>query len=133
KYGDKLAVVFKHLPLSFHPMAMPAAQRFEAIALQSPKLAWKFHDEVFGNQGRLGKEGEKFLDETARKVGANMSRMKSDMNSDKVKQIIAADMQEAASLGIRGTPGFLINGVVVHGALPASQFEDIIAKRPAYY
>ena len=31
-YGDKVRVVFKHLPLDFHPLAMPAAKYFEAIA-----------------------------------------------------------------------------------------------------
>ena len=29
-YGDKVRVVFKHLPLDFHPLAMPAAKYFEA-------------------------------------------------------------------------------------------------------
>ena len=34
EYGDKVRVVFKHLPLDFHPLAMPAAKYFEAIAKQ---------------------------------------------------------------------------------------------------
>lgn len=39
KYGDKVRVIFKNLPLDFHPMAMPSAQYFEAIMLQSPEKA----------------------------------------------------------------------------------------------
>lgn len=131
KYGDKMQILFKHMPLDFHPLAMPAAKRFEAIAKQSPAKAWEFHDTIFKNQQKMA-EGEKFLDDTAKKVGANVGQMKKDMESDEVKKIIEADMKEAGELGIRGTPGFLINGVVVHGALPASSFDEIIAKRPTY-
>jgi len=131
KYKDKLQVIFKHLPLDFHPMAMPAAKRFEAIAKQSPAKAWEFHDYVFKNQQKFS-EGEKFLDEAAKKIGANVAQMKKDMESDGVKKIIEADMKEAGELGIRGTPGFLMNGVVVHGALPAQAFDEIVEKRPTY-
>lgn len=131
KYGDKLKIVFKHLPLDFHPMAMPAAKRFEAIAKQSPEKAWAYHDMLFKNQQKMS-EGEKFLDESAKKVGANVAQMKKDMESEDVKKIIEADMKEAGELGVRGTPGFIMNGVVVHGALPAQAFEEIVAKRPTY-
>ena len=77
-------------------------------------------------------EGEKFLDETAKKVGANVAQMKKDMESQGVKDLIAADMKEAGEMGIRGTPGFLMNGIIVHGALPAQAFDEIVKKRPTY-
>ena len=47
EYGDKVRVIFKHLPLDFHPMAEPAARYFEAIAMQDHAKAEKFHDEIF--------------------------------------------------------------------------------------
>jgi protein-disulfide isomerase len=130
-HGDNLKFVFKHLPLQFHPLAMPAAKRFEAIAMQSPDKAFRFHDEVFQNQDRL-KEGEKYLDDVARKVGADLGRMRRDMESNTVRSHIEADMEEARKLEIRGTPGFVLNGVVVRGALPVQHFEQILQKRPSY-
>lgn len=129
KYGDKLRFVFKNLPLQFHPLAMPAAKRFEAIAMQSSDKAYRFHDEIFQNQQKL-QEGEKFLDEVAKKVGADVARMHRDMESNTVRQRIEADMDEARKLEIRGTPGFVLNGVVVRGALPLTHFEQILEKRP---
>lgn len=129
KYGDKVKFVFKHLPLDFHPMAMPAAQRFEAIALQNKEKALKFHDMVFENQDDLRGDGEKFLDSVAKKVGANVAKMKKDMNSDKVKKQIAEDMEEAKKFGISGTPGFIVAGVTLKGAYPASSFAEIIDAR----
>jgi protein-disulfide isomerase len=54
KYDGKIRFVYKHLPLSFHPQAMPAAQYYEAIRLQSPEKAWQFHDRVrFPRNSRL--------------------------------------------------------------------------------
>ena len=125
-YGDKVRVVYKHLPLDFHPMAMPAAQYYEAIALQSTSKAKKFHDLVFEDQGSLKSKKEKFLKATAKKVGANMSKVLKDINSDAVKQRIAADMKEASKYEFSGTPGFLINGVSLKGAYPFPEFKKII-------
>lgn len=127
KYKGKIKFVYKHLPLSFHPNAMPAAKYFEAIKMQSKELAFKFHDEVFNNQSSLRK-GEKFLKQSAKKVGANISQLEKDLNSKTVKEAIAKDIAEAKKFGIQGTPGFVINGVPVKGAYPTDHFVGIINK-----
>lgn len=130
-YGDKIRIVFKHLPLEFHPMAMPAAKYFEAIAIQDHKKAEKFHDEIFSNQKELSADGEKFLKATAKKVGANMAKLEKDLNSEAVQKRIAADMEEAKKFEFSGTPGFLINGVSLRGAYPPPEFKKIIDKQLA--
>jgi protein-disulfide isomerase len=130
-YPGKIEFMFKDLPLPMHPMSMPAAKRFEAIALQDPAKAYKYHNEVFENQDKLNSHGEKFLDEVAKKVGANVAQMHKDMNGDKVKQRIEADMAEAEKFGISGTPGFIVNGVSIRGAYPFETFKGIIDKKLA--
>lgn len=126
EYGDKVKVVYKHLPLDFHPLAMPAAKYFEAIALQSESKAEKFHDEIFENQKRLNQDKEKFLKDAAKKAGADMKKLMKDLESDAVKEIIEQDMAEAKEFGFSGTPGFLINGVSLRGAYPFDEFKKII-------
>ncbi len=126
EYGDKVRIIYKHLPLDFHPLAMPASQYFEAIALQSHSKAEKFHDMIFENQNKLKKEKEGFLKSAAKKVGANMSQLMKDIKSDKVKEVIDADMAEAKEFGFSGTPGFLVNGVSLKGAYPLPEFKKII-------
>lgn len=130
-YPGKIRFMFKHLPLPMHPLAMPASMRFEAIALQDPAKAYKFHDEIFLNQRKLNSDGEKFLDSIAAKVGADVAKMKKDMKSDKVKARIDADMAEAEKFGISGTPGFIVQGVSIRGAYPAETFKQIIDKKLA--
>lgn len=125
-YGDKVRIVFKHLPLDFHPLAMPAAKYFEAIGLQDHSKAEKFHDMIFANQQKLNQDGEKFLKDAAKKVGADLARVEKDLNSEKVTKRIAADMEEAKKFEFSGTPGFLINGVSLKGAYPFPEFKKII-------
>ena len=125
-YGDKVRIVFKHLPLDFHPLAMPAAQYFEAIALQDPLKAEKFHDEVFANQKDLTAGGEDFLKKMAKKVGADVKKAEKDKTSEAVTARIAADMAEAKKYEFSGTPGFLINGISLKGAYPPPEFKKII-------
>ncbi len=130
-YPGKIRFMFKNLPLPMHPLAMPAAQRFEAIALQDVNKAYKFHDTIFENQQKMNAGGEKYLDSIAAKVGANVAQMKKDMEGDKGKERIEADMKEAEKYGISGTPGFIVNGVSVRGAYPFGHFKDIIDKKLA--
>lgn len=130
-YPGKIRFMFKNLPLPMHPLAMPAAERFEAIALQDKEKAYKFHDTIFENQQKMNSGGEKYLDSVAAKVGADVARMKKDMAGDKVKARIEADMKEAEKYGISGTPGFIVNGVSVRGAYPFEHFKGIIDKKLA--
>jgi protein-disulfide isomerase len=125
-YGDKVRIVYKNFPLEFHPMAMPAARYFTAIAMQGASKAEKFHDILFGNQGEMKEKKEAFLDSAAKKAGADMARLKKDLSSEAVTSRINADMEEAKSFGFSGTPGFLINGVSLRGAYPFPEFKKII-------
>jgi protein-disulfide isomerase len=127
KYPGKIRFIYKHLPLSFHPQAMISAQYFEAIALQSSSKAFEFHDLIFENQAKL-KLGEAYLTTLATKVGVNLVKLKKDINSKRVKDIIEEHKEEARSFNIQGTPGFIINGIPVRGAYPAEYFEQLISK-----
>jgi len=125
KYGKKIKFVYKHLPLSFHPNAMPAAEYYEAIRLQSPEKAWKFHDMIFAEHSKL-RNGTSFLDKLAKKLNVNMAKLKKDTKSDAVKKRIEADLAEASKFGFQGTPGFLLNGIPVKGAYPPSHFHGLV-------
>ena len=125
KYGTNIRFVYKHLPLSFHKQAMVASKYYEALRLQNPELAFKFHDEIYKNQSKL-KTGEKFLKAEAKKLGANMAKLEKDVNSEAIEKRIEEDLQEAASFGMQGTPGFVLNGIPVKGAYPTSHFIGIV-------
>jgi protein-disulfide isomerase len=128
KHGNDLRFIFKELPLPSHPQSMHAAQWLEAVAIQSPEKAWKFHDILFENQDKLGID---FFKKTARDLGVDAERCEKEAESQAVKDRIAADMEEAGKFGFNGTPGFLLNGIPVNGAYPVEYFEEIIKKLDA--
>ena len=123
KYGAQLRFIYKNDPLPMHPEAMPAAKYFEAVAIQSPEKAWEFHDKMFQNQQKLG---EQFYKDTAKELGLDVEKLEKDAKSDAVKNRIESTMKEAQGFGIQGTPGFILNGIPVHGAYPVDYFEKII-------
>ena len=129
KYDGKIQFIYKHLPLSFHQEAKIAAQYYEGLRIQDPKLAFKFHDVLFTNEAqsklKSGKEG--YLKKLATSLGADMGKLAKDVKSEAVLKRIAADEAEARKFGIQGTPGFIINGVPVKGAYPLDHFEKIIS------
>lgn len=125
KYGDKIRFVYKNMPLPFHPMAMPSAEWYEAVALQSPSKAWIFHDKLFENQTNLGDE---FFRKTVKDLGLNVKKAEEDAKSQAVQDKIQADIAEAKQFGFSGTPGFLLNGIPVRGAYPLNFFDSIIER-----
>lgn len=130
-YGDKVRIVFKHLPLDFHPKAEPAARYFEAVAKQSHEKAEQLHNKIFENQESLSSKGEDFLKDEAKKLGVDMKKLATDLMAKDIKERIAADTEEARKFGFSGTPGFSINGVTLKGAYPFDSFKEIIDKHLA--
>ena len=54
--------------------------------------------------------------EIAQGAGLNMGKYDKCIKSEEVKAKVEADMKEAESIGVRSTPTFVINGVIVPGA-----------------
>lgn len=127
KFSGKIRVIFKHLPLPMHPQAMIASQYYEAIRLQNPEKAEKFHDKIFMNQQELQK-GEVFLKALAKELKVDMGKLAKDVKSDAVKDRIKADTDEASKFGFQGTPGYLLNGIPVRGAYPTEYFVELVEK-----
>lgn len=131
QYQGKVRLVVKQTPLEMHPNAMPAALMFEALALQGAAPAFKFYELMYAEQEQLEKRGQQFVAEAAGRVGADVPRALRDQQSDAVRARVAADIAEGQAFGFTGTPAFVINGVSLEGAHPASSFVPIINRHLA--
>ena len=131
KYGDRVRLVVKQTPLEMHPQAMISALTYEAVARQDPAKAFKLYDELFNNQERLDAKGQAYLDEAVTRVGADLARAKADAQSEGIRAVVKADLDEFTRFGYTGTPGFLINGVSLEGSHSAETFERIIDRHLA--
>lgn len=131
-YPGKVKIIFKDMPIEkIHPLARPTSEMYEAIALQDLTKATKFKEYVFENQDKLNQGGPKFIEETAKKVGANVAKAKIDAAGDVVRKRIEADKAEGEKFGFSGTPGYLVNGVSLKGAYPIDEFKKIIDQQLA--
>lgn len=133
QYPNDVKFIFMHYPLGFHPWARPAAIASECAANQSDDYFWLLHDKYFEEQKALTPENvmEKtraYLEGTDIDM-ATFLACAEDTDSEEYKAASAQVSQEMSlgqSMGVSGTPGFLVNGQLLSGAQPVSAFVPII-------
>ncbi len=126
KYKDKVKLVFMHMPLSSHKLAMVAAKYYEAALLQDPDKAWKLHDLMFAGRDAFAQGGEIWLQNAAKTLGLDVERLKQDAGSEAVSNRVLAHDKEADRIGLRGTPSFVIGGVLLPGYTPLEEFSKVV-------
>ena len=94
-----------------------------SVAASQDGKFWEMHDKLFANQKDLNAES---YEKWAKEIGLNVDQFKKDLTSQELADQIAKDEKIAESLGIQGTPGFVVNGVMVRGAYPFAHFKKII-------
>jgi protein-disulfide isomerase len=126
----KLRLILRDLPLSdLHPYALKAAQSVHCAGDQGK--FWEMKDLVFKNQSRLDVDS---LAGYARDISLNVDTYKSCMADGKHLKEIGDETKYAISLGITGTPTFIlgkttgdtVEGRVIVGAQPYAVFEAAI-------
>lgn len=111
QHGDRVALVYRHLPLAdLHPLAAPAAEAAEAAGAQGK--FWEMHDALFEHQDTLDEDALPVL---AANLGLDARRFAGDIEDGKHGARVEAQADGARALGARGTPTFFINGERYHG------------------
>jgi len=127
EYGDKVKFYFKHFPLGFHPWAEPASIAVECAARQNADAYWKLYDWYFKNQSQVNPQNVK---EKAWSVleplGLDKAKFDACFDNKETQAEVKAEMAEGQSIGVSGTPSFVINGRLLVGAQPFEQFKAVI-------
>lgn len=110
QYGERIALVWRHLPLGMHPYAQAMAEAAEAAGAQGK--FWQMHDSLFEHQAQMAPAQLPLL---AQGMGLDAARFDEDMATRRHRERIQAQAEEGASLGASGTPSFFINGERYHG------------------
>lgn len=126
EFPDEINLTFKHMPLDEKGPGGIASVYFIAIAQQDEKKAWEFYKKMFAHRENLLAEGEPFIKKTAKELDLDLKKLEKDVKGKKVKEIMAEDQEDAQKLGVEGTPYFLVNNLVVRGALPPELFRNAI-------
>jgi protein-disulfide isomerase len=121
KYGDKVRIVFRQFPLSFHQMAAKAAEA--SLCAGDQGKFWELHDAMFADQQALGVDQ---LKTKAAGLGVNAEQFNQCLDSGKHTATVQADMKAGSEAGVNGTPAMFINGRFINGAVPIDQITPII-------
>jgi protein-disulfide isomerase len=84
-----------------------------ALAAKAQGKYWEVHRALINLRGQVT---EQTALAAAEKVGLDMTKLKADMKSDAVSQEIARVRELAQSMGIQGTPHFLVADRAIAGA-----------------
>jgi len=126
-YGDKVKIVWRHMPLPMHqdaPLASEAA--VEAFVQKGNAGFWKFHEALFARQREPDALKRAGLEKLAQEQGLDMAKFKAALDSRKHKARVDADMKVGNDAGISGTPASVVNQYFVSGAQPFPAFKKVI-------
>jgi protein-disulfide isomerase len=127
----KVRFASRDLPLSIHPHAQKAAEAARCAGEQNK--FWELRDTMIANAADLSPDA---IIKYAQTNALDIPSFKACTEADKYKADIQKDAADAGTLGISGTPSFVIGktatdtmeGDRVVGALPVSAFENEIQK-----
>jgi protein-disulfide isomerase len=116
-YAGKVRLVWHDYPLPFHAHARLAANAGrEAYAQGGAASFWRFHDAVYGSPVAVLTAGN--LERFASKQGLDPARFHESLTSLRHNGEIDQDVHSGDSVGVEGTPAFLINDYFFVGAVP---------------
>lgn len=122
KEDPRVRIAWKELPI------LGPASEFAARAAMAAKRQDKyldFHVAVMGNRGPLTPDT---VFQLAGKAGISVDRLKRDMEDPAIDKYLRDTLLLAQQLGITGTPGFVIGGKLVPGAIDKDQIKQLIAE-----
>lgn len=119
----KLRIVFKDFPI--------LGERSVADA-KAATAAWniakdKHLDFYFKLFSRSPRSDEQVLD-LAKESGIDADKLKAEMAKNEVNEKLQKNLELGSSIGVRGTPAFVINGEFIRGAVDFETFKAKIAE-----
>lgn len=117
-----LRVILKEFPI-LTPGSVDAAR----VAVQVAKSGadyWTFHKALFSSRGEV--TGATALSE-AKALGLDPDKLKAGMQSPAVSAELQKSFKLAQSLGVSGTPTYIIGDAMIPGAVPIAQLRTAIS------
>lgn len=109
KKDKNVRFVFKEMPI-LGPTSMTAAQW--AMAAHKQDKYFEFHIALMEHRGP---KNEKQLSTIAKDLKLDVDQMKKDANSSEIQAMIDADVALARTIGINGTPAFIVGETLFPG------------------
>lgn len=122
RYNGKVRIVHRDFPLQpLHPAAWKAHEAARCAEKQGK--FWQYRSLLYANTPAASLVD---LSKYATQLGMDAPGFKQCLDSGEFKAAVQPDADEGDRLGVRGTPAFFINGRLLSGAQPESDFARII-------
>src|ERR1043165_8057839 len=124
KTDPKLRVVLKEFPV-LGPGSVEAARVAVAVRMQDKtgKKYMDFHQKLLGGRGQADKARALAA---AKDAGLDMTRLEKDLASPEVRATLEENYKLAESMGMNGTPSYVIGKQVVVGAVGVDSLREKI-------
>lgn len=121
--------VLKEFPI-LGPDSLLAARAAMAALRQGGGKYYDFHNRLMTFGGAIN---DAVIDKLAERSGIDVARMRADMALPEIEQQIARTHALAQTLGLNGTPTFIIGDRIVRGAIPLDEMIRVadLARRAA--
>jgi protein-disulfide isomerase len=125
KNDPKLKIVLKEFPV-LGPGSVEAAQVAVAVRMQdkSGKKYLEFHQKLLGGRGQADRARALAV---AKEVGLDMAQLDKDMKNDEVRSTLEENFHLAETLGLNGTPSYVIGDDVVIGAVGLDALKEKVS------
>jgi protein-disulfide isomerase len=125
RFDGQVRFVYRHFPLEgVHPHALRAALAAETAGAQGK--FWPMHDLLFENQNHL-KLAQ--LRRYAEWLDLDMARYDAEMAGELYLQRVREHIESGERSGVRGTPGFFVNGIIEDVSFGMQRLFDAVAAR----
>ena len=94
-----------------------------ALASQKQDKYFEFHQALMEFRGQ---KTEEELSKIAMGLGMDVEKLKADANEDEIQMALDKNRELAESIGVSGTPAFIIGDQVVRGYVPYATMEGMI-------
>ncbi len=123
-------VRWKFVPfvLGIFPNGAEATRSAECAAEQGEQYFWDMHDMLYEHQAewKSTRAPESLFRTFASEIRLDETRFTSCYEEDRGGSRTRVNNLVASTLGIHATPSFLVNGMLVRGALPLEQFRMVL-------
>jgi protein-disulfide isomerase len=124
-YGEQVRFVWKDFPVITH-QSPQAAEAAHCAAAQG--RFWDYHDTVYEQFSGLSPTA---LQNYATLIDLDLDAFDQCLEGGDMRQVVQANLQTARQLGLRGTPGFTINGRVLPAPPSLEQLAELIEQELA--
>jgi len=121
KEDRRVRVIYKDFPILGEASELAAKA---ALASKAQGKHQAFHEALLASKGEMTKDN---ILNIAGEVGLDSKRLEQDMANPEWQVVIDRNRALAKSLGINGTPGFIVGNQLVPGALDLKGLKDLIA------